>query len=72
MTDPAMSFGEKTIEPKPSSTLTLHADLVRKIRELVIEGDLASPARHFAKRSKHSLRKIYSSYYPVAARGLRS
>jgi DNA-binding GntR family transcriptional regulator len=45
MTDPAMSFGEKTVEPKPASTLTLHADLVRKIRELVIEGDLEPGAK---------------------------
>ena len=45
MTDPAMSFDEMTVETKPASTLTLHADLVGKIRELVIEGDLEPGAK---------------------------
>lgn len=87
MTDTAMPFDEQTVEPKPASTSTLHADLVGQIRKLVIEGDLepgrryrnasyangsVSPAHHFAKHSKRSLRKVYSNCCPVAARGWRA
>ena len=74
MTDTAMPFDEQTVEPKPASTSTLHADLVGQIRKLVIEGDLEPgakvPERILCERFGVSRTPLREALKTLASEGL--
>ena len=74
MTDTAMPFDEQTVELKPASTSTLHANLVGQIRKLLIEGDLEPgakvPERILCERFGVSRTPLREALKTLASEGL--
>lgn len=74
MSESALPFDERTVEVKPSTNSTLHADLVGEIRELINEGDLEPgakvPERVLCERFNVSRTPLREALKTLASEGL--